>query len=83
MDELSDDDKIAVYRARKIEKFFSQPFHVAEQFTGFAGRYVSINDTVAGFKAILNGECDHIPENMFTYKGTIDEVFDLAQKQGV
>src|SRR5210317_1449295 len=58
MDELSDDDKIAVYRARKIEKFFSQPFNVAEQFTGFQGRYVSINDTVAGFKAILEGDCD-------------------------
>jgi F-type H+-transporting ATPase subunit beta len=83
MDELSDDDKIAVYRARKIEKFFSQPFHVAEQFTGFQGRYVSINDTVAGFKAILDGECDDIPENMFTYKGTIDEVMDLAKKEGV
>lgn len=83
MDELSDDDKIAVYRARKIEKFFSQPFNVAEQFTGFAGRYVTINDTVAGFKAILNGDCDEIPENMFTYKGTIDEVMDLAKKQGV
>ncbi|TNE34615.1 F0F1 ATP synthase subunit beta [bacterium] len=83
MDELSDDDKIAVYRARKIEKFFSQPFNVAEQFTGFAGRYVTIGDTVAGFKAILDGDCDEIPENLFTYKGTIDEVFDLAKKQGV
>jgi F-type H+-transporting ATPase subunit beta len=83
MDELSDDDKIAVYRARKIEKFFSQPFNVAEQFTGFQGRYVSINDTVAGFKAILEGDCDDIPENMFTYKGTIDEVMDLAKKEGV
>ena len=83
MDELSDDDKIAVYRARKIEKFFSQPFNVAEQFTGFQGRYVTIGDTVAGFKAILDGECDEIPENMFTYKGTIDEVMDLAKKQGV
>ncbi len=83
MDELSDDDKIAVYRARKIEKFFSQPFNVAEQFTGFAGRYVTIGDTVAGFKAILNGDCDEIPENLFTYKGTIDEVFDTAKKQGV
>lgn len=83
MDELSEEDKIAVYRARKIEKFFSQPFNVAEQFTGFPGRYVTINDTVSAFKAILNGECDEIPENMFTYKGTIDEVIDLAKKQGV
>jgi F-type H+-transporting ATPase subunit beta len=83
MDELSDDDKIAVHGARKIEKFFSQPFNVAEQFTGFPGRYVTIGDTVAGFKAILDGDCDEIPENMFTYKGTIDEVMDLAKKQGV
>ena len=76
MDELSDEDKLTVYRARKIQKFFSQPFHVAEQFTGFAGRYVKIEDTVAGFKAILDGECDEVPESAFTYMGTIDEVFD-------
>jgi F-type H+-transporting ATPase subunit beta len=76
MDELSDDDKQTVYRARKIQRFFSQPFHVAEQFTGFEGKYVKIQDTIAGFKAILEGECDHIPENMFTYVGTIDEVFE-------
>lgn len=82
MDELSDDDKITVYRARKIQKFFSQPFFVAEQFTGFPGRYVKIGDTIAGFKAILNGDCDDIPENMFSYKGTIDEVFDAFKKSG-
>jgi len=82
MDELSDEDKITVYRARKIQKFFSQPFFVAEQFTGFAGRYVKIGDTIAGFKAILNGDCDEVPENMFTYKGTIDEVFDTYKKSG-
>jgi len=82
MDELSDEDKITVYRARKIQKFFSQPFFVAEQFTGFAGRYVKISDTIAGFKAILNGDCDEVPENMFTYKGTIDEVFDTYKKSG-
>lgn len=80
MDELSDEDKLTVSRARKIQKFFSQPFHVAEQFTGFPGRYVSIGDSIAGFKAILSGGCDHIPENMFTYKGTIDEVFDTFKK---
>ncbi|MDC1068733.1 F0F1 ATP synthase subunit beta [Candidatus Kapabacteria bacterium] len=80
MDELSDEDKTAVYRARKIQRFFSQPFNVAEQFTGFPGKYVPIKDTISGFKAILDGECDHIPENMFTYKGTIDEVFDAYKK---
>jgi len=81
MDELSDEDKLTVYRARKIQKFFSQPFSVAEQFTGFQGRYVSINDTIAGFKAILNGECDEVSESLFSYTGTIDEVFDRAKKQ--
>ncbi len=83
MDELSDEDKLTVYRARKIQKFFSQPFFVAEQFTGYEGRYVTINDTIAGFKAILNGECDHIPEPLFSYAGPIDEVFDRAKKQGI
>ncbi len=81
MDELSDDDKLTVYRARKIQRFFSQPFFVAEQFTGFQGRYVTISDTIAGFKAILDGECDDIPENLFTYKGTIDEVIDAHKNQ--
>jgi len=83
MDELSDEDKLIVYRARKIQKFFSQPFFVAEQFTGYEGRYVTINDTIAGFKAILEGECDHIPEPLFSYAGPIDEVFDRAKKQGI
>lgn len=83
MDELSDEDKLTVYRARKIQKFFSQPFFVAEQFTGYQGRYVSINDTIAGFRAILEGECDHLPEPLFSYAGTIDEVFDRAKKQGI
>jgi F-type H+-transporting ATPase subunit beta len=82
MDELSEEDKLTVYRARKIQKFFSQPFAVAEQFTGYEGRYVKINDTIAGFKAILNGECDHLPETFFSYAGTIDEVFDRAKKSG-
>jgi F-type H+-transporting ATPase subunit beta len=76
MDELSDEDKITVYRARKLQKFFSQPFAVAEQFTGYKGRYVKVEDTIAGFKAILDGECDHIPEGLFSYAGEIDEVFD-------
>lgn len=76
MDELSDEDKQTVYRARKIQKFFSQPFNVAEQFTGYQGQYVKIGDTIAGFKAILDGECDEIPEGYFEYKGTIDQVFD-------
>jgi F-type H+-transporting ATPase subunit beta len=80
MDELSDDDKQTVYRARKIQKFFSQPFFVAEQFTGFQGRYVKIEDTISGFKAILDGEVDHIPEGYFSYKGTIDEVYDAFKK---
>jgi F-type H+-transporting ATPase subunit beta len=83
MDELSDEDKLTVYRARKIQKFFSQPFFVAEQFTGFEGRYVTINDSIAGFKAILSGECDELSESLFAYSGTIDEVFDKAKKQGL
>jgi F-type H+-transporting ATPase subunit beta len=83
MDELSDEDKLTVYRARKIQRFFSQPFHVAEQFTGFPGRYVKISDTISGFKAILNGDVDHIPEGLFSYKGTLDEVLEAyAKSQG-
>ena len=80
MDELSDEDKQKVYRARKIQKFFSQPFSVAEQFTGFPGRYVKIEDTISGFKAILDGDVDEIPEGMFSYKGTLDEVYDAFKK---
>jgi F-type H+-transporting ATPase subunit beta len=74
IDELSDDDKITVQRARKIQKFLSQPFFVAEQFTGIQGRYVKIEDTIASFQSIIRGDCDHIPEGMFYMKGTIDEV---------
>ncbi|NQW29111.1 MAG: F0F1 ATP synthase subunit beta [Ignavibacteria bacterium] len=80
MDELSDEDKQTVYRARKIQRFFSQPFHVAEQFTGFPGRYVKVADTISGFKAILNGDVDHVPEGLFGYKGTLDEVLEAHQK---
>lgn len=76
MDELSDEDKLTVYRARKIQRFFSQPFHVAEQFTGYEGRYVKISDTIKGFRAILEGQVDHIPEDLFVYAGTIDEVIE-------
>ena len=83
MDELSDDDKQTVYRARKIQKFFSQPFFVAEQFTGFQGRYVKIEDTISGFKAILDGLVDYIPEGYFSYKGTIDEVQEAYNKANV
>ena len=80
MDELSDDDKVTVNRARRIQRFFSQPFFVAEQFTGTPGRYVSKEDTIAGFEAILNGDCDELPENSFMYVGTIDEAFNKAKK---
>ena len=80
MDELSDEDKITVNRARRIQRFFSQPFFVAEQFTGTPGRYVSKEDTIAGFEAILNGDCDELPESSFMYVGTIDEAFDKAKK---
>ena len=74
LDELSPEDKQAVYRARKIQKFLSQPFTVAEVFTGFPGKIVSVNDTIKGFKMILDGELDDVPENDFYMKGSIDEV---------
>ena len=80
MDELSDDDKQTVHRARRMQKFLSQPFFVAEQFTGTPGRYVSMEDTISGFEAILNGDCDELPENAFMYVGTIDEAFEKAKK---
>ena len=80
MDELSDEDKQTVYRARKMQKFMSQPFYVAEQFTGKEGRYVSLEDTVSGFEAILNGEADECHENDFAYVGSIDEVFEKTKK---
>lgn len=76
IEELSDEDKLAVSRARKIQKFFSQPFHVAEQFTGREGRYCKIENTIAGFRAILNGDCDEVHENAFSYAGDIDEVME-------
>ena len=84
MEELSDDDKLTVARARKIQRFLSQPFHVAEQFTGAPGKYVSLKDTIAGFKMILEGKCDEIPEQLFLMKGGIDEVLTAYEqsKQG-
>jgi F-type H+-transporting ATPase subunit beta len=78
MDELSDEDKLTVSRARKIQRFFSQPFTVAEQFTGNKGKYVKLAETVKGFKMICNGEADHIPEQAFLYVGTIEEAFEKA-----
>src|SRR3989339_1569989 len=80
MDELSEDDKNVVERARKIEKFLSQPFFVAEVFTGSPGKYVSLADTIKGFKMILDGECDHMPEGSFYMVGGIDEAIEKAQK---
>ncbi|MEX1057958.1 MAG: F0F1 ATP synthase subunit beta [Natronospirillum sp.] len=76
MDELSDEDKQVVARARKIQRFLSQPFHVAEIFTGAPGKYVSLKDTIAGFQGILNGDYDHIAEQFFYMKGTIQDVVD-------
>ena len=80
MDELSDEDKKIVDRARKIQKFFSQPFFVAENFTGKKGKYVKMEDTIRGFKGILNGEYDDIPEQSFHMMGTIEEVIENAKK---
>jgi F-type H+-transporting ATPase subunit beta len=80
IDELSEDDKITVSRARKVQKFLSQPFFVAEQFTGYKGRYVKVPDTVRSFKEIIEGKHDDVPEQAFYMKGTIDEVLEDAQK---
>ena len=81
MDELSDDDKITVLRARKIQKFLSQPFFVAEQFTGRPGKYVKLEDTIRSFKEIIEGKHDAIPESHFYMAGTIDEVVERYQKE--
>ena len=80
MDELSPDDKLAVSRARKIQRFLSQPFHVAEVFTGSPGKYVSLKETIRGFKMIVDGECDALPEQAFYMVGGIDEAFEKAKK---
>ena len=79
MDELSPEDKLAVARARKIQRFLSQPFHVAEVFTGSPGKYVSLKDTIKGFKMIVNGECDALPEQAFYMVGAIEEAFEKAK----
>ena len=79
MDELSDQDKLSVYRARKIQNFLSQSFSVAEQFTGMPGKYVPLKETLRGFRMILNGECDDLPESAFLFAGTIDDVFEKAK----
>ncbi len=78
MDELSEDDKLTVSRARKIQRFLSQPFHVAEQFTGMKGKYVELEDTLDGFRSLVDGECDDIPEQAFMYVGTLAEAREKA-----
>ena len=80
MDDLAPDDKLAVARARKIQRFLSQPFHVAEVFTGSPGKYVPLSETIRGFKMIVSGECDHMPEQAFYMVGSIDEAIEKAKK---
>lgn len=80
MDELSEDEKMLVSRARKIQRFLSQPFHVAEQFTGLPGRYVPVQETIQGFKEILEGKHDDIPESCFLNAGNIDDVLARVKK---
>jgi F-type H+-transporting ATPase subunit beta len=79
MDELSPEDKLAVGRARKIQRFLSQPFHVAEVFTGSPGKYVPLKETIKGFKAIVAGEYDHLPEQAFYMVGAIEEAVEKAK----
>jgi F-type H+-transporting ATPase subunit beta len=80
MDELSEEDKISVFRARKVQRFLSQPFHVAEQFTGIPGALVSIEETIKGFNMILDGQCDEYPESAFNLKGSIEEAIEAGKK---
>jgi F-type H+-transporting ATPase subunit beta len=80
MDELSEEDKLIVARARKLQKFLSQPFHVAEVFTGISGVFVQLEDTVKSFKAVVDGEYDHLPEQAFYMVGGIDQVVEKAKK---
>jgi F-type H+-transporting ATPase subunit beta len=80
MDELSEDDKLTVARARKIERFLSQPFHVAEAFTGTSGKLVDVADTIRGFKGLAAGEYDHLPEAAFYMVGTIEEAVEKAKR---
>jgi F-type H+-transporting ATPase subunit beta len=81
MDELSPEDKQIVRRARKAQRFMSQPFHVAEGFTGLSGKFVHLEDTIKGFEAILGGECDTLPEQAFLMAGTIEDVYAAAKEQ--
>jgi F-type H+-transporting ATPase subunit beta len=80
MDELSEEDKVTVRRARRIQRFFSQPFFVAEQFTGYEGKYVKIEDSIRGFKEIIEGKHDDLPESAFLYVGTIEDAIEKAKK---
>jgi len=80
LDELSEEDKLIVFRARKIQRFLSQPFFVAEAYTGYKGKFVRIKDTIRGFKEIIEGKMDDIPEAAFYMAGTIDEVYERAKK---
>ena len=80
MDELSEEDKLIVSRARKVQRFLSQPFSVAEQFTGMQGKYVPVKETVRGFKEIIEGKHDDLPESAFLFVGTIDEAVEKAKK---
>ena len=80
MDELSEEDKLIVNRARRVQRFLSQPFHVAEQFTGMQGKFVSIEDTIRGFNMIMDGEVDKYPEAAFMMVGTIEEAIEKGKK---
>jgi len=82
MDELSEEDKVFVNRARRIQKFLSQPFFVAEQFTGMEGRYVKLEDTIRSFKEVVEGKYDHLPEQAFYMAGSIEEVVEKARAMG-
>ena len=79
IDELSDEDKLIVARARKVQKFLSQPFYVAEQFTGYKGKYVKLADTIKGFREIVEGKHDDLPEQAFYMQGTIEDVLEKAE----
>ena len=79
MDELSEEDKLVVSRARKVQRFLSQPFSVAEQFTGMEGKYVPLKETIRGFREILDGQHDNLPESAFLFVGTIDEAIEKAK----
>ncbi len=82
MDELSEEDKVTVNRARKVQRFLSQPFHVAEQFTGYQGKYVPLKDTIRSFREIIQGLHDDIPESYFLFAGSIDEVVAKWKGEG-